>query len=94
MVSKSSQDSQPPCKRQFYGSADPRRYLIAVDTSEYVRKKLIGKIVVASNKKTKQLVVSRLVKFDHTEVLVADQRENRSVLLANESEWNIVVVGW
>jgi hypothetical protein len=72
-------------------------YLIAVDTSEYGREKLIGKIVVASNKKTKQLVVSRLVKFDHhTEALVADQRENQSVLLANESEWNIVgkVLGW
>jgi hypothetical protein len=38
-------------------------YLIAVDTSEYGREKLIGKIVVASNKKTKQLVVSRLVKI-------------------------------
>lgn len=71
-------------------------YLIAVDTSEYGREKLIGKIVVAANKKTKQLVVSRLVKFDHTEALVADQRENQSILLANESEWNIVgkVLWW
>jgi hypothetical protein len=36
------------------------------------------------------------VKFDHTEALVADQRENQCVLLANESEWNIVgrVLWW
>lgn len=71
-------------------------YLIAVDTSEISRDELLGKIVVAWNKKTKQLIVSRFVRFDHTEALISDQRENRSVLLATESEWNLVgkVIWW
>jgi transcriptional regulator with XRE-family HTH domain len=71
-------------------------YLIAVDTADRSREELVGKIVVAWNKQTKQLVVSRFSKFDHTEALVSDQRENQSVLLANELEWNIVgrVLWW
>jgi transcriptional regulator with XRE-family HTH domain len=34
-------------------------YLIAVDTSKFTREKLLGQIVVASNKETRQLVVLR-----------------------------------
>ncbi len=71
-------------------------YLIAVDTSEIRRDRLSGQIVVAWNKNTKQLVVSRFLRFDHTEALVSDQRENESVLLATESDWRITgkVLWW
>lgn len=71
-------------------------YLIAVDTSEVPRGKLLGQIVVAWSKKTKQLIVSRLLRFDRLDALVSDQRGNRSILLAAEAEWRIVgrVIWW
>jgi transcriptional regulator with XRE-family HTH domain len=71
-------------------------YLIAVDTSEMSREDLVGQIVVARNIKDKRLLVSRLIRFDHTEALVSDQREYQSVSLANESSWRIVgrVLWW
>jgi hypothetical protein len=71
-------------------------YVIAVDTSEAAPEKLAGRIVVAWSRKTKQLVVSRLIRFDHTYALISDQRENQSVVIARESEWRIVgkVLWW
>lgn len=71
-------------------------YLIAVDTSKSSREKLRGQIVVAWSKKTRQLVVSRLIRFDHTDALVSDHREHQSVSLAAESGWRIVgkVLWW
>jgi transcriptional regulator with XRE-family HTH domain len=60
-------------------------YIIAVDTSDVPRDKLIGQIVVAWNIQEKQLLVSRLIRFDHTDALVSDQREYQSVLLSAES---------
>jgi transcriptional regulator with XRE-family HTH domain len=71
-------------------------YLIAVDTAKSSREKLRGQIVVAWSKKTKQLVVSRLIRFDHTDALVSDRREHQSVSLAAESGWRIVgkVLWW
>lgn len=64
-------------------------YLIAVDTSVVSRDELVGKIVVAWNVVDKRLLLSRLIRLDHTDALVSDQRENRSVSLANGSSWRI-----
>jgi transcriptional regulator with XRE-family HTH domain len=71
-------------------------YVVAVDTSSTSRDDLIGKIVVAWNPKGKALLLSRLIRFDHTEALVSDQRGHESVLLAHGSHWRIVgrVLWW
>ena len=71
-------------------------YLIAVDTSKIPREKLRGQIVVAWNKKTSRLIVSRLLSFDQTDALVSDQREQAAVSLAGKSDWRIVgkVLWW
>ena len=71
-------------------------YIIAVDTSDISRDKLIGRIVVAWNRETKRLLVSRLERFDHTNVLVSDQREHQSVSLVAKSKWRIIgrVLWW
>lgn len=70
-------------------------YIIAVDTSDTAHDDLVGKIVVAWTRE-KGLLVSRLIRFDHTEVLVSDHREYVSVSLATESRWRIVgrVLWW
>jgi SOS-response transcriptional repressor LexA len=59
-------------------------YIIAVDTSDTAHDDLIGKIVVAWNRE-QGLLVSRLIRFDHTDVLVSDHREYVSVSLATKS---------
>jgi transcriptional regulator with XRE-family HTH domain len=71
-------------------------YIIAVDTSNVSRDGLIGQIVVARNMKENRLLVSRLIRFDHTDALVSDQRDQQSVLLGNDSSWRIVgrVLWW
>ena len=71
-------------------------YIIAVDTSDTSRDDLIGQIVVARNSKENRLLVSRLIRFDHTDALVSDQREQQSILLANGSSWRIIgrVLWW
>ena len=71
-------------------------YIIAVDTSDISRDDLVGKIVVAWNAKEKRLLVSRLIRFDHTDALVCDQRQQQPVSLANGSSWRIVgsVLWW
>ena len=71
-------------------------YIIAVDTSDISRDNLIGKIIVAWNAKEKRLLVSRLIRFDHTDVLVSDQREHQPISLANGSSWRIIgrVLWW
>ena len=70
-------------------------YIIAVDTSDSSRDDLVGKVVMAWNRE-KGLLVSRLIRFDHTDVLVSDHREFVSVSLATESRWHIVgrVLWW
>jgi phage repressor protein C with HTH and peptisase S24 domain len=70
-------------------------YIIAVDTSEVRHEKLIGQIVVAQNME-KGLLVSRLIRFDHTDALVSDHREYDSISVAAASEWRIVgkVLWW
>jgi phage repressor protein C with HTH and peptisase S24 domain len=71
-------------------------YIIAVDTSDVPRDRLVGQIVVAWNSKDKRLLVSRLIRFDHVEALVSDQRGYESVSLADGSSWRIVgrVLWW
>ena len=71
-------------------------YIIAVDTSDVSRDRLIGQIVVAWNTEDKRLLVSRLIRFDHTDALVSDQRGHESVSLGDGSSWRIVgrVVWW
>lgn len=70
-------------------------YIVAVDTSDVERDDLVGQIVVASHKE-KGLLVSRLIRFDHMDVLVSDQREYGSVPVTAGSEWRIVgkVLWW
>jgi DNA-binding XRE family transcriptional regulator len=71
-------------------------YIIAVDTSQVSRDDLVGKVVVAWNPDEKRLLLSRLIRIDHTDALVSDQREQQSVSLANGSSWRIVgqVLWW
>jgi transcriptional regulator with XRE-family HTH domain len=71
-------------------------YIIAVDTSELPRDELLGQIVVAWNTEEKRLLVSRFIRFDHTDALVPDQREHQAVLLSVQSHWRIVgrVLWW
>ena len=70
-------------------------YVIAVDTHDVHHDKLVGQIVVAWNIE-KGLIVSRLIRFDHTDVLVSDRREYESISLAPESQWRIIgkVLWW
>jgi SOS-response transcriptional repressor LexA/DNA-binding XRE family transcriptional regulator len=70
-------------------------YVIAVDTHDVHHDKLLGQIVVAWNVE-KGLIVSRLIRFDHTDALVSDRREYESISLAPESEWRIIgkVLWW
>ena len=60
-------------------------YLIAVDTSETAHEKMLGQIVVAWNRDEKRLLVSRLIRFDHTDALISDRRENQAVVRPNSS---------
>lgn len=70
-------------------------YILAVDTFDVHRDALVGQIVVALNA-DKGLLVSRLIRFDHTDALVSDHREYESISLAPESAWRILgkVLWW
>jgi phage repressor protein C with HTH and peptisase S24 domain len=70
-------------------------YIIAIDTSNVSHDDLIGHIVVAWNIE-KGLLVSRLIRFDQTDVLVSDQREFDHVSLVTPSGWRVVgkVLWW
>lgn len=71
-------------------------YILAVDTSEVSPDRLVGQIVIAWNAEDKRLLVSRLIRFDHTDALVSDRRAYPSVLLATDSAWRLVgrVLWW
>jgi SOS-response transcriptional repressor LexA len=62
-------------------------YIVVVDTSQTNRRKLYGEIVVAAHK-DQGLIVSRLQRFDDTEVLVPENREYDSTALS--TNWRIV----
>lgn len=70
-------------------------YIIAIDTSDIENDKLVGDIVVAAHSE-KGLLVSRLIRFDHTDALVSDQREYGTVPVTPGSEWRILgkVLWW
>lgn len=70
-------------------------YIIAVDTSDVHRDKLVGRIVVASNNKH-ELIVSRLIRVEHTDALISDQRDYQLISLDHESKWRIIgkVLWW
>ena len=63
-------------------------YIVAVDKSQIDRRQLYGQIVMASHPK-QGLIVSRLQRFDGTEVLVPENREHDSIAISS-SEWRIV----
>jgi transcriptional regulator with XRE-family HTH domain len=83
------------CKRKFDVSADSRRlhYLGGHIGSSHDR--LMGQIVVAQHSQ-RGLLVSQLIRFDHTDALVSDHREYDSVSGTAESSWRIVgkVLWW
>ncbi|HEX4427026.1 MAG TPA: XRE family transcriptional regulator [Terriglobales bacterium] len=62
-------------------------YIIVVDTSQTNRRKLYGQIVVAAHKE-QGLIVSRLQRYDDTEVLVPENREYDSTALS--THWRII----
>jgi len=70
-------------------------YIIAVDTSDIEHDSVVGQIVVASHR-DKGLLVSRLIRFDHADVLISDQREYEALPAAAGSDWRIVgkVLWW
>lgn len=70
-------------------------YVVAVDTSEINPETLLGQIVVAAHKE-KGLMVSRLIRVDHGDALIADRREYESVPVRSGSEWRIIgkVLWW
>jgi hypothetical protein len=96
VVSESCKDNQSPSKRQFDVTADFDGYIIAADMSDVPREELLGEIVVAWKTPEKRLLVSRLLRIDHTDALVSDQREYQTVSLSPESHWRIVgrVLWW
>jgi len=70
-------------------------YILAVDTSQNDRGKLDGKIVIAWHK-DRGLTVSRLQRYDHTEVLQAENRAYDSITLDRKNKWKILarVLWW
>ena len=62
-------------------------YIVVVDKFQTSRRKLYGQIVVAAHKE-QGLIVSRLQRFDGTEVLVPENREYDSIAIS--SSWRIV----
>jgi SOS-response transcriptional repressor LexA len=70
-------------------------YILAVDYSETDRSKLGGKIVIAWHKDN-GLTVSRLQRYDHTEVLQPENREYESIVLDGKQKWKILakVLWW
>jgi len=63
-------------------------YIVVVDTSQTNRLKLYGQLVVAASEEH-GLVVSRLQRFDRTEVLVPENREYESTAVSTHG-WRVV----
>jgi len=63
-------------------------YIVVIDTSQTNRLRLYGQIVVAAHKE-QGLIVSRLQRYDHTEVLVPENREYESTAVST-NWWRIV----
>jgi SOS-response transcriptional repressor LexA len=69
--------------------------LLAVDSSQTDRASLNGKIVIAWNEDA-GLTVSRLRRYDHTEVLDPENREYEAVSMDRKAKWKILgkVLWW
>jgi SOS-response transcriptional repressor LexA len=63
-------------------------YIVVIDTSQTNHAKLYGQVIVAAHKE-QGLVVSRLQRFDRTEVLVPENREYESTEVSSNG-WRIV----
>ena len=63
-------------------------YIIAVDSSQNERDKLNGKVVIAWNKE-KGMTVSRLNRFDATEVLQPENNAYESIVMNHKAKWKI-----
>ena len=63
-------------------------YIVVIDTSQTSHNDLYGQIVIAAHKEH-GLMVSRLQRFDHTEVLVPENREYESTAVSTNG-WRIV----
>ena len=63
-------------------------YIVVMDTSQTSHTELYGQIVIAAHKEH-GLIVSRLQRFDHTEVLVPENREYESISVSTNG-WRIV----
>jgi SOS-response transcriptional repressor LexA len=70
-------------------------YIVAVDSSQNDRKELNGKVVIAWHR-DKGLTVSRLRRFDHTEILQPENSEHESITLNRGDGWSIIakVLWW
>ena len=70
-------------------------YILAVDSSQTNPAKLNGKVVIAWHRDM-GLTVSRLQRYDHTEVLQPESRECYSIVLDSKHEWKIMgkVLWW
>lgn len=69
-------------------------YILVIDTSQTSRLKLCGEIVIAAHQ-DEGLIVSRLQRFDETEVLVPENREYSSTSISTAG-WRIMakVLWW
>jgi SOS-response transcriptional repressor LexA len=70
-------------------------YILAVDSSQTDRSRLDGKVVIAWNKDM-GLTVSRLKRYDHTEVLQPENAEYNSIVLDKKHSWKVLakVLWW
>jgi phage repressor protein C with HTH and peptisase S24 domain len=70
-------------------------YILAVDSSRTDLSELNGKVVIAWHKDL-GLMVSRLLRYDHTEVLQPENKDFRSIVLNNKNKWKILakVLWW
>jgi SOS-response transcriptional repressor LexA len=70
-------------------------YVMAIDTSQTDHAKLAGKIVIAWHKDM-GLTVSRLQRYDHTEVLRPENSEYSAIVLDSKHQWKVLakVLWW
>jgi SOS-response transcriptional repressor LexA/transcriptional regulator with XRE-family HTH domain len=70
-------------------------YILAVDSSQIGKSELNDKVVIVWNKDM-GLMVSRLLHYDHTEVLQPENKEYESIVLNDRNKWRILakVLWW
>jgi SOS-response transcriptional repressor LexA len=70
-------------------------YILIVDSSQTNRAQLDDKIIIAWHKDV-GLTVSRFRRYDHTEVLLPENREYESITLDRKNSWKIIakVLWW